>query len=132
FGWQRKLGRDTAIELRYVGSRHRQDWETVNLNEVDITTNGFAQEFRKAQANLQANIAAGRGATFAYTGAAGTQPLPIFLAYFNGQPSTTAGNSAVYTGTGWTNQTFLNFLATRNPNPYGFASPTTAVATPYN
>src|SRR5439155_20374192 len=37
-----------------------------------------------------------------------------------------------YTGTGWTNETFLNFLAARNPNPFGFASPTIAVATPYN
>ena len=31
-GWQRKLGRDTALEIRYVGSRHRQDWETIDLN----------------------------------------------------------------------------------------------------
>ena len=49
-GWQRKLGRDTALEVRYVGSRHQQDWETINLNEVNITSNGFASEFRKAQA----------------------------------------------------------------------------------
>ncbi len=56
----------------------------MNINEIDIKTNGFVSEFRKAQANLQANIAAGRGATFAYTGAPGTSPLPIFLAYFNG------------------------------------------------
>ena len=71
-GWQRKLGSDTAIEIRYVGSRHRQDWETMNINEANITTNGFVNEFRQAQANLQANMAAGRGATFAYTGAPGT------------------------------------------------------------
>ena len=64
-------GSDTAFELRYVGSRHRQDWETVNINEININDNGFVNEFRKAQANLQANIAAGRGTTFAYTGAAG-------------------------------------------------------------
>jgi len=120
FGWQRKLGRDTAIELRYVGSRHRQDWEAVNLNEVDITTNGFAQEFRKAQANLQANIAAGRGATFAYTGAAGTQPLPTFLAYFNGRPSGQAGDATQYAGANWTNGNFVNYLAAMNPNPWGF------------
>ena len=51
----------------------------MNINEINIKTNGFVDEFRKAQANLQANIAAGRGATFAYTGAPGTSPLPIFL-----------------------------------------------------
>jgi hypothetical protein len=121
-GWQRKLGRDTAFELRYVGSRHRQDWETVNLNEISITDNGFMQEFRKAQANLQANIAAGRGNTFAYTGAAGTAPLPIFLAFFSGLPSSQAGDATKYNSAQFTNATNLNFLAAMNPNPFGFAS----------
>src|SRR5262249_13712361 len=113
-GWQRKLTRDTAVEVRYVGSRHRQDWETVNINEVDIKNNGFVSEFRKAQANLQANIAAGRGATFAYTGAPGTTPLPVFLAYLNGIGAGRAGDAAAYTGTNWTNSTFLGFLAAMN------------------
>ena len=121
-GWQRKLGQDTAFEARYVGSRHRQDWETQNINEISITDNGFVQEFRKAQANLQANIAAGRGATFAYTGAAGTSPLPTFLAFFQGLPSGQAGNTANYTSTQFTNATNLGFLAAQNPNPFGFAS----------
>ena len=65
----------------------------MNINEISITDNGFVQEFRKAQANLQANIAAGRGATFAYTGAPGTSPLPTFLAFFNGLPSGQAGDT---------------------------------------
>jgi hypothetical protein len=121
-GWQRKLTRDSAIEMRYVGSRHANDWDTVNLNEVNINGNGFLGEFRQAQANLQANIAAGRGATFAYTGAAGTSPLPIFLAHFNAQPTGNAGNTALYTGANWTSATFLGFLAARNPNPWGFAT----------
>lgn len=121
-GWQRKVSRDSAIELRYVGSRHVGDWDTRNLNEPNITTNGFLNEFRQAQANLQANIAAGRGNTFAYTGAAGTAPLPILLAHFNGQNAANAGNSALYTGANWTSATFLGFLAARNPNPWGFAS----------
>ena len=119
-GWQRKLGNDTAIELRYVGSRHRQDWETVNINEVNIVTNGFVNEFRKAQANLQANIAAGRGATFAYTGAPGTSALPIFLAYLNGQPGGQAGDPGQYTGAFWNQASFVNYLAAMNPNPFGF------------
>jgi hypothetical protein len=129
FGWQRKLGRDSAFEVRYVGSKHRQDWETINLNEPNITSNGFLSEFRKAQANLQANIAAGRGNTFAYTGAAGTQPLPTFLAYFNGRPSTQAGDSAQYAGTNWTNATFLGYLAQYNPNPFGFLCNSVPTAT---
>jgi hypothetical protein len=119
-GWQRKLTRDSALEVRYVGSRHRQDWDSRNINEANITTNGFLDEFKKAQANLQANIAAGRGATFAYTGAAGTVPLPIFLAYFNAQNASRAGDAALYSGTNWTSAAFLGYLAQNNPNPFGF------------
>ena len=122
-GWQRKLTRDSAIELRYVGSRHVGAWDSINLNEPNITTNNFLNEFRQAQANLQANIAAGRGATFAYMGAGtGTAPLPIFLAHFNAQNAANAGNAALYSGAQWTNATNLGFLAFRNPNPWGFAS----------
>ena len=119
-GWQRKLTRDSALEIRYVGSKHENDWDSINLNEPDIVTNGFVNEFRMAQANLQANIAAGRGNTFAHTGAAGTVPLPIFLAHFNGVNAAGAGNTAAYAGTNWTNATFLGYLAARNPNPFGF------------
>ena len=43
----------------------------MNYNELNILENGFFNEFKVAQANLLANIAAGRGNTFAYTGAAG-------------------------------------------------------------
>jgi hypothetical protein len=119
-GWQRKLGRDTALEIRYVGSRHKEDWETIDLNEANIVTNGFTNEFRRAQANLQANIAAGRGATFAYTGAPGTSPLPIFLAYLNGQNAARAGDATLYSGANWTNANFLGYFAAQAPNPLGF------------
>jgi hypothetical protein len=136
-GVQRGIGTSMALEVRYVGTRGKDQWRTqgnsqlgeidrINFNEANIFENGFTNEFKQAQANLQANIAAGRGATFAYTGAAGTAPLPVFLGYFNGQPTSAAGNAGVYTGANWTNQTFLNYLAVRNPNPFGFASLYTA------
>ena len=132
-GVQRGIGGNMALEVRYVGTRGKEQWRTLNAqangeigvlnyNEFNIFENGFLNEFRQAQANLQANIAAGRGNTFAYTGAAGTAPLPTFLAFFSGQNASQASNSALYTGGNWTNQTFLNFLAARNPNPFGFAS----------
>jgi hypothetical protein len=128
-GIQRGLGKDMAVEVRYVGTRSRDNWAPpgtavggLNYNEFNITTNGFLKEFRQAQANLQANIAAGRGNTFAFTGAPGTAPLPVFLAYFNGQPSSNAGTTAAYAGNNWTNATFLGFLAAQNPQPYSFAS----------
>jgi hypothetical protein len=121
-GFQRSLGKSMAVEVRYVRTMSRDNWSNLNYNEFNVVENGFLDEFRKAQANLQANIAAGRGNTFAYTGVPGTSPLPIFLAHYNAQPTANAGNAALYTGTNWTNSTFLGFLAARNPNPFGFAS----------
>ena len=65
-----RSSRNIGVDVRYVGTRHLQGWVDYNYNEANIIENGFLDEFRKAQANLQANIAAGRGNTFAYTGAA--------------------------------------------------------------
>jgi hypothetical protein len=121
-GWQRKLTRDTAFEIRYVGTRSLHSWQTYNYNETNIVENNFLNEFRQAQRNLQANIAAGRGNTFQYTGAAGTAPLPIFLAHFQGLPSSRANDPTAYTGTNWTNATFHAFLAEMNPNPFGMVT----------
>jgi hypothetical protein len=134
-GFQRSISRNMALEMRYVGTRGYDSWRTctdgtngscttgsLNYNEFNIFENKFIDEFKLAQANLRANIAAGRGNTFAYTGAAGTSPLPTFLAFFNAQAAANAGNAAAYTGTNWTNTTFLGYLATQNPNPFGFAS----------
>jgi hypothetical protein len=117
-GIRRKLTRDIGLEVRYVGTRHLQGWATFDLNESTIVENGFLKEFRLAQANLQANIAAGRGNTFAYTGVAGTSPLPIYLAYFSGLPASRAGDTSVYTSTSFSNSNFTNPLAVYNPNPF--------------
>ncbi len=121
-GWQRKVGSSMVVEARYVGSRSLQSWQTYNYNEINIVENNFLNEFRVAQRNLESNIAAGRGNTFAYTGAAGTAPLPIFLAHFNAAPASASGDTARYTGTNWTNTTFLGYLAKYNPTPYNFAN----------
>jgi hypothetical protein len=122
FGVQRKVSTNMALEVRYVGTRSDNAFATRNFNELNIVENNFLAEFDNAQRNLQANIAAGRGNTFAYTGAAGTVPLPIFLAHLNGRPTDQAGNTALYTGTNWTNNSFLQLLAAQNPNPFGFAN----------
>jgi hypothetical protein len=126
-GIQRGLGKDMAVEIRYVGTRSRDGWGPpgagvggLDYNEVDIVENGFLNEFRQAQANLQANLANGKGATFAFTGAAGTAPLPTLLAFFNG--STNSGSTAAYTGSNWTNSGFVSTLAARNPSPFGLAN----------
>ena len=130
-GIQRSVSRNMAVEVRYVGTRSRDGWQVLNYNEVNILDNGFLNEFRQAQANLQAHVAAGCGTTanpcsFAYRGAGtGTAPLPILLAFFNAVGASQAGNAGAYSGSNWTNSTFQAFLAARNPNPIGMVYNTT-------
>ena len=118
-GWQRKLSRDIAIEARYVGTRSLQSWLNYDYNEVNIVENGFLDEFRAAQRNLQINVANGVN-SFAFRGLPGQSPLPILLAYFSGR--TDASNTGAYTSGNFTSATFVNELAIRNPDPQGMAN----------
>jgi hypothetical protein len=129
-GFQRALTSDTAMEIRYLGTRGVNQWSTLNYNERNVIENGFLDEFKLAMNNLRANNAAGgsRSGSFAYFGAGtGTSPLPIYLAYLNG--SRDASNPAAYTGgtQTWTNPTIAGRLVFTNPNP-NFVSATTATA----
>jgi hypothetical protein len=130
-GYQRAISRNMAIEVRYVGTRSKDLWENINLNDtgstgqqgINIFENGVLAEFLLAQQNLRANVAAGRGGTFAYMGpGTGTSPLPIALAYFNGQPASLAGNAALYTDSNFRSSSYFNYLSMRNPNVYSFAT----------
>jgi hypothetical protein len=120
--FQRQLAKSLSVEARFIHTNSFNTWTAngqipyMDYNELNITENGFLNEFKLAQANLQANIAAGKGQTFAYTGAAGTQPLPIFLAYLNG--SSAAGDTTKYAGNNWTNSTLVQSMYPLNPNPY--------------
>jgi hypothetical protein len=121
--FQRTLGKNTAVDVRYVGTRNYGGWFIGgrNLNEFNTIENGFLSEFKLAQANLAANNAASNGKGFAYTGIAGTSPLPIMLAWLNG--STAAGTAGSYTGTAWgPSSSLAGYLAKMNPNPQSFAS----------
>ena len=40
-GFQRSLGRDTALEVRYVGNRNRHAWAAEDWNEETLFENGF-------------------------------------------------------------------------------------------
>jgi hypothetical protein len=130
-GFQRALGKTTAIEVRYVGTRSRQQWQTFNYNEANILDNGFLDEFKLAQANLQAHIAEGCGSTgnpcsFAYRGpGTGTAPLPIYLAFFSGTPFSQGGQcasaaecAALYNSGNWTSTNFVNPLSRFDSNPF--------------
>ncbi len=126
FGWQRALAKNMSLEARYIHTKSVGIWTQgtfpsfLNYNELNIVENGFLNEFKAAQANLQANIAAGKGSTFAYTGVPGTAPLPIYLAYLNG--SKDVNNPNAYAGGNWTSTTFVNPLFALNPNPFAPAS----------
>ena len=118
-GIQRSISADTAIEIRYIGTRGRNLIEIEDWNEINVVENGFLDEFKLAQANLAANIAAGRGQTIAHTGP-GTSPLPTYLAYFTG--SRNASDPSAYTGVRWSNATIVGRFAPLNPNPAGSAA----------
>jgi hypothetical protein len=147
-GLQRTLTERMALEVRYVGTRLADGTSTENWNcavitpnnaactSRNFTTNGFLDEFRLAQQNLQVAIAQGCGqpgrpaCSFAYQGpGTGTSPLPIYLANFTGTPTALAGDAARYTGTDWANTARLDELAARNPNPGGATNALFANAT---
>jgi hypothetical protein len=123
FGIQRAIGRNMAFEARYVGTRSRDNWVVQNYNERNIYENGFIDEFRQAQANLQANVAAGFASQgFRYRGpGTGTAPLPTIVAYFGGagrDPNSTSS----YSSSNFTSTTFTNQLVRHNPNPLTFVN----------
>jgi hypothetical protein len=122
-GFQRSLGRDMAIEIRYVGNRNMNTWTTENWNELTLFENGFIDEFKLAQRNLRANIDAGRGGTFAYMGpGTGTAPLPTYLAYFSGRGAAQAGNPAAYTSSNFRNSAWTGHLGFYEPDPVDAAN----------
>ena len=128
-GLQRALNRDTVVEVRYVGNQNKRPWSTENWNVENIYENGFKDEFVLAQANLKANVLAGRGGSFAYFGpGTGTSPLPIFLSHFTGLPAAAAGNAASYTvaafanNAQFTNSTYTDDLDYLFPDPAGIAA----------
>lgn len=122
FGYQRELDRNTVVEVRYVGNRGVDLQRQYNINEFNTIENGFAAEFLKAQQNLYLNMAAGKGATFAYfTDVAGSNQLPIMMAYFNTAANYQPSNPAQYTATNFANTTLVAALSRNNPNIGAFS-----------
>jgi hypothetical protein len=130
FGIQRELNKDTVLEVRYVGNRGTDLWHQFNLNETNITENGFLNEYKLAQANL---IKSG-GTNFRYLGpGTGTFPLPIIAAHFGGFTAAQATNcgptnlpglpscSTVYGSANFASSTFINNLGVNNSNARAFA-----------
>jgi len=127
-GVQREVTKDTVVEARYVGNRGHKLWRQYDMNEVNMIENGFLNEFKLAQQNLLANVAAGRGLNFRYFGAGtNTSPLPIFLVNFQGATISPGvaidpSNPAHYSSANFASSTFTNPLNPLNPNPATIAS----------
>ena len=126
-GFQREVGPDMAMEVRYVGNQNKSLWFEENWNERNIFENGFLDEFKAAQANLRSHVASGCGqpgnpaCSFAYRGVGtDTQPLPIHLAYLTGAAD--PNNAASYTNAAFTNTAFLARFGTLEPNVTGAAT----------
>jgi hypothetical protein len=136
FGIQREITKDMAVEVRYVHTRNLQQWNTYNLNENNILENGFLDEFKLAQKNLEIFKAANPGCgqsgrpacSFAYRGLPGQSPLPITLAYLGGNldPNNSRSYTSAVLGTTtanlFTGGVFLNALAANNPAPGTFST----------
>ncbi len=90
FGIQRQLGKNSVVEVRYMGNKSTHLWLGTNVNEVNIFENGFLQQFKLAQNNLKINQANGI-TSFANNGYAGQQALPLFDAAFAGEAAAGAG-----------------------------------------
>ena len=127
-GIQRELTKDTVFEARYVANRGLKLWRQFDINETNITENGFINEFKLAQQNLLLNIQHGCGNTFRYFGAAptganaactGTSPLPTIVRYFSGNVN--PNNATSYTSSNFTSTTFVNPLFPNNSNARTFA-----------
>lgn len=95
FGVQREFFGNTALEVRYVGSRSKNLARGVDLNQVDIFNNGFLADFNRAAANRALT-----GNAFCTT--AGCQTLSIF------QSAGTPGAGRLVVGTGGLSATTFN------------------------
>ncbi len=62
-GIQREIGWQSAVEIRYVGSRSNQLVRSIDYNQIDIRNNGFLTDFLRAQNNCRL-----QGATLPGTG----------------------------------------------------------------
>ncbi|HTH38718.1 MAG TPA: carboxypeptidase-like regulatory domain-containing protein [Pyrinomonadaceae bacterium] len=112
FGWQREFFGNTALEIRYVGSRSLNLVRGVDINQIDIFNNGFLADFNRARANLALSIAANPNNAAAQTAfcagiTPGCVPLQIFV---NAQGSTgrLGVNTAAANAPGRINRTTFN------------------------
>jgi hypothetical protein len=95
-GWQRELGRNNVVELRYTGNHGVKEWRQYNLNEVNIFENGFLSDFKAAQNNLAiARKTNPNSNDFGDNGLAGQLPVPILKTALGTTVDATTANQLV-------------------------------------
>ena len=77
FGIQRDLGWNTVVDVGYRGNRSTLLTRAIDINQVDIISNGFLADFNRARQNAFICEAAGMGFNGACT-LPGSQPLTVF------------------------------------------------------
>src|SRR5215472_3610811 len=113
FGIQRKLPGATVIEINYVGNHSVHLWTNTDLNEVNIFENGFLNEFKNAQNNLQVcmtNSSCSASPSFQNQGLAGQVTLPIFDAAFGGSGAAQNSGPPLKPSDSYTNPVFVQLL----------------------
>ncbi|HEY3103865.1 MAG TPA: TonB-dependent receptor [Pyrinomonadaceae bacterium] len=98
FGIQRSLGRNTAIEARWVRTRGTHLWRQMDLNEVNIFENGFLNHFKTAAAALNASGGANYGPGFIATAIGSQTDATTILRLQQGQAGAIANSIAFNTG----------------------------------
>ena len=120
-GVQRGLTRTMAFEVRYVGTRSREQFATYNLNEINIHRERLPERVQ-ARAGQPARARLGRLRHDRPTGAAPSRTAAPALARRRCRSTSRTStarrrnNAAAYAGGNWTNATFINPLARNNPN----------------
>ena len=122
FRVQREVGSGMVVEARYVGNKATHIWHNYSLNETNIFENGFLQEFKNAQRNMQINADNGVANSFQNRSLPGQVPLPIFEAAFGARGS----QPALAASSGYTSNTFTTPLTLGNA---GTVANTLATAT---
>ncbi len=119
FGWQREFLGNTAVEVRYVGTRSKNLTRGVDLNQIDVINNGILSDFMKAQANLALSAAATGNINTATPFCAGVIAGCVPLSIFQNGGVGSAGHLAV--GTGVTLSAFRTVLSNQNGTVADFA-----------
>ncbi len=97
FGLQRELDKNTAVEVRYVGTHGTHLWRQMDYNEVNIFENGFLDVFKAAQNNLalfiKANPLCGQtgqvACNYGNSGLAGQLNVPLITTAIGGAGAAT-------------------------------------------